>query len=48
MKKSSLKSLTSALALSMVIIILALPSCKTLDPTIATSATSMASATITL
>ena len=45
MKKSFLKSLTSALALSMVIIILALPSCKSLDPTIVTSATSMASAT---
>ena len=29
----------------MVIILLALPSCKSLDPTIATSATSMASAT---
>lgn len=31
MKKSSLKSLTSALALSMVIILLALPSCKSLE-----------------
>ena len=31
MKKSSLKSLTSALALSMVIILLALPSCKSVE-----------------
>ena len=46
MKKSSLKSLTFILALSMVITLLALPSCKSLDPTIVTSATSMASATI--
>ena len=45
MKRSSLKSLTFVLALSMAIILLALPSCKSLDPTIAASATSMASAT---
>ena len=32
MKKSSLKSLTFVLALSMVTILLALPSCKSLDP----------------
>ena len=45
MKRSSLKSLTFVLALSMATILLALPSCKSLDPTIAASATSMASAT---
>lgn len=45
MKRSSLKSLTFALALSMATILLALPSCKSLDPTIAASATSTASAT---
>lgn len=33
MKKSSLKSLTSALALSMATILLALPSCKSVEPT---------------
>ena len=46
MKKSSLKSLTFVLALSMVMTILALPSCRSLDPTIITSATSTASASI--
>ena len=46
MKKSSLKSLTFVLALSMVMTILALPSCKSLDPTIVASATSTASASI--
>ena len=45
MKRSSLKSLTFVLALSMATILLALPSCKSLDPTIAASATTMASAT---
>ena len=45
MKRSSLKSLTFVLALSMATILLALPSCKSLDPTIAASATSTASAT---
>ena len=47
MKRSSLKSLTFVLALSMATILLALPSCKSLDPTIAASATTMASATTT-
>ena len=47
MKKSSWKSLTFALALSMGIILLVLPSCKSLDPTIVTSATSITSATST-
>ena len=47
MKKSSLKSLTFVLALSMVMTILALPSCRSLDPTIVTSATSITSATST-
>ena len=46
MKKSSLKSLTFVLALSMVMTILALPSCRSLDPTIVASATSTASASI--
>ena len=45
MKRLSLKSLTFVLALSMATILLALPSCKSLDPTIAASATTMASAT---
>ena len=45
MKRSSLKSLTFVLALSMATILLALPSCKSLDTTIAASATSTASAT---
>ena len=44
MKRLSLKSLTLLLALSMVITILALPSCKSLDPAIVASATSSASA----
>ena len=43
MKKSSWKSLTFALALSMATILFALPSCKTLDPAIVASATSVAS-----
>ena len=45
MKKSSLKSLTFALALIMAMTLLALPSCKSLEPTTAASATSVASAT---
>ena len=44
MNRLSLKSLTLLLALSMVITILALPSCKSLDPAIVASATSSASA----
>ena len=44
MKRLSLKSLTLLLALSMVITILALPSCKSLDPAIVASATSSTSA----
>ena len=46
MKKSFLKSLTFVLALSMGIILLALPSCKSLSPTTIASAASMASTTI--
>ena len=45
MKKSFSIYPTIVLVLSMAIILLALPSCRSLDPTIATSATSMASAT---
>ena len=45
MKRLFLKSLTFVLALSMATILLALPSCKSLDPTSATSAISTASAT---
>ena len=45
MKKLFWKSLTFVLALSMATILSALPSCKSLDPTIVTSATSTASAT---
>ena len=44
MKRLSSKSLTLLLALSMVITILALPSCKSLDPAIVASATSSTSA----
>ena len=47
MKKSFSKLSTFVLALSMGIILLALPSCKSLDPTIVTSATSITSATST-
>ena len=46
MKKSSWKSPTFALALSMGIILCALPSCRSHEPTIVTSTTSTASATI--
>ena len=46
MKRLSSKSQTFALALSMAIILLALPSCRSLDPTIAAHATSTNSAAI--
>ena len=44
MKRLSLKSWTILLALSMVMTILVLPSCKSLEPAIVASATSSASA----
>ena len=48
MKRSSSKSTTSDLALSLAITLLALPSCKCLDPTISTSTTATSTASTTM